>query len=97
MPQYLSVNGALQKELLRGLDRHDNVVNHQNHNSDHPDINKNNNQQQQQQQQKGIKKSIQEGQQIYLNNKATSTWSFQLLPTLYSHYQKVSINYEDII
>ncbi|XP_014297629.1 alpha-1,6-mannosyl-glycoprotein 2-beta-N-acetylglucosaminyltransferase isoform X2 [Microplitis demolitor] len=89
--KYLSVNGALQKELLRGLDRHDNVVNHQNHNSDHPDINKNNNQQQQQQQQKGIKKSIQEGQQIYLNNKATSTWSFQLLPTLYSHYQKAEV------
>ncbi|CAG5075628.1 6-mannosyl-glycoprotein 2-beta-N-acetylglucosaminyltransferase (Rattus norvegicus) [Cotesia congregata] len=74
--KYLSVNSGLQKEVLRGLDRHDDVVND-------PDVTT------QQHKGPGKKKSLQEGQQ----NKpsSTSSWSFQLLPTLYSHYQKAEV------
>ncbi|KAK0161235.1 hypothetical protein PV327_009728 [Microctonus hyperodae] len=76
--KYLSVNNALHKELLRGLDRHDSLIAHQ--------------QQSQQQQQQSSQQTSATTFHSTKTIKATSAWSFQLLPTLYSHYQKVSLD-----
>ncbi|KAG8034004.1 hypothetical protein G9C98_008485 [Cotesia typhae] len=77
--KYLSVNSGLQKEVLRGLDRHNDVVNV-------PDVTT------QQHKGPGKKKSLQEGQQNKpSSSSSSSSWSFQLLPTLYSHYQKAEV------
>ncbi|XP_034936964.1 alpha-1,6-mannosyl-glycoprotein 2-beta-N-acetylglucosaminyltransferase isoform X2 [Chelonus insularis] len=64
--KYLGVNGALQKELIRGLERHGGLM---------------------QQQQQQLRQS---SDSVILNSKMT-TWSFQLLPSLYSHYQKAEV------
>ncbi|XP_043267477.1 alpha-1,6-mannosyl-glycoprotein 2-beta-N-acetylglucosaminyltransferase isoform X2 [Venturia canescens] len=61
--KYLGVNGALQKELLRGLTRHDGST------------------------QQGSVSTYQNTQTV----QASPSWAFQLLPSLYSHYQKAEV------
>lgn len=80
MPQYLGVNAVLQKELLRGLDRHEMLLKRQqNESPDHQPSSETHSSSSASSSTYRSTKSIQGG----------PAWAYQLLPSLYSHYQKV--------